>query len=47
LTNRIALWLAILIALACAADLLAFGGASLVFLGRRLIVLLDWLAFWR
>jgi hypothetical protein len=45
-TDRIALWLGGLIALAIAANFL-FGWELHLFLGRRLLGLIEWLAFWR
>lgn len=46
-TNRIAIVLgAVLIALILV-DVLFFSAGGIVFLGRRLLDLIDWLAFWR
>jgi len=45
-TNRIAIFLALMVSALIAIDLAAGFGASL-FLARRFLVLLDWLAFWR
>lgn len=47
MTDRLALILALLIALAIGADLLLTGGATLLFLARKFVVLLDWVQFWR
>lgn len=47
MTNRIALWLAILIVALLAADYWYFDFANVVFLSRKFFVLLDWVAFWR
>ena len=47
MTNRIALFLALFIAALIALDLYLLACAQLVFLGRKLFDLLDWLAFWR
>lgn len=47
MTNKIALGLGLIIIAVFALDAFAFGGTLPVFLGRKLYVLLDWLAFWR
>jgi hypothetical protein len=44
-TNRIALVLAFTLAALIAADL-ALGTGGLLFLARRFLELLDWIAFW-
>jgi hypothetical protein len=45
-TNRIALVLGLVLAALIAADL-ALGLGGLLFLARRFLALLDWIAFWR
>lgn len=47
MTNRLAILLGLAVIAAIAADLQFNGGDTLLFLGRKLFVLLDWLAFWR
>ncbi len=47
MTNAIALVLALLVAGALAADALYADGAAAIFLGRRALGLIEWLAFWR
>ncbi len=47
MTNRLALILGFIVLALIAADIVLFGGANLLFLARKLFVLLDWLAFWR
>ena len=47
MTNRLALTLAILICIALLADTALYGSEHLLFLGKKLYQLLDWLAFWR
>ncbi|MBV7392928.1 hypothetical protein [Mameliella sediminis] len=47
MTNRLAIMIALVIIGLIAADLTLAEGANLLFLGRKLFVLLDWLAFWR
>jgi hypothetical protein len=46
-TNTIALYLGGVLVLAIGADLLANDGAALVFLMRKFLVLVEWVAFWR
>jgi hypothetical protein len=47
MTTRIALALGIFIIAAIAIDLTLFGPIHLIFLGKRLFELIDWIAFWR
>lgn len=47
MTNKIALGLALLIVGFFAADQLWFGGTMPVFLGKKLMNLTEYLAFWR
>ena len=47
MTNKVALTLALLILTAIAVDLWLFGTEHMVFLGKRLFELIDWVAFWR
>ena len=47
MTNRIAAVLAFMIIAAIATDVVRFDGAGSVFVLRKFILLLDWLAFWR
>ncbi len=47
MTNRLAAWLAILIVAAIAGDAVFNDGASGLFLARKGLNLIDWLAFWR
>lgn len=47
MTNRIAIWIGLLIVLALAVDTVFWGSDHLVFLGRKFFALLDWVAFWR
>lgn len=47
MTNRIAIFLGVLILLALVIDWLLFGSEHLVFLGKRFAALIEWLAFWR
>lgn len=47
MTNRIALALALAILAVFVIDAVFFGGTLPVFLGRKFVAFLDWLAFWR
>ena len=47
MTNQIALVLAILILAAVGIDMLIFGTEHMIFLGKKVFALLDWIAFWR
>jgi len=47
MTNRIAIGLAVVIAGFLALDAWAFGGSLTVFLGRKGLELIEWIAFWR
>jgi len=47
MTNRIALILGLLLLGAVALDLFLFGAQHLVFLGKKLFELTEWMAFWR
>ena len=47
MSNTTALVLALLIMGAVGADIWYSGGETLVFLGKKLAVLIEWMAFWR
>ncbi|WP_298836284.1 hypothetical protein [uncultured Roseobacter sp.] len=47
MTNRIAIVLGAAIVALCALDLMLNDGDALLFLGRRLLELIEWMAFWR
>lgn len=47
MTNRISLSLAAVILGCIALDIIVFSGANLVFLGRHLMAVIEWMAFWR
>ncbi|ATF18214.1 hypothetical protein [Phaeobacter gallaeciensis] len=47
MTNKVALFLALLILTTVAVDLSLYGSEHMVFLGKRLFELIDWIAFWR
>ncbi len=47
MTNRIAIWLGIVLIALILIDVIGFGAENLVFLGRKFFELIEWLAFWR
>lgn len=47
MTNRIAIVLGCVILVGLGVDMLRNDGAGLIFLGRKLIVFIEWIAFWR
>jgi hypothetical protein len=47
MTNRIAVPLALLIAGAIAADLMLNGGRASLYLARKLLTFVEYIAFWR
>lgn len=47
MTNKIAIGIGLVIVAVFAADAYAFGGTLPVFLGKKLVDLITWIAFWR
>ena len=47
MTHRIAMFLIVMICAAIVVDVAFFGTDHLLFLARKLMELLEWLAFWR
>jgi len=47
MTNTLAVWLALFVAALLAVDFHQFDWANTVFLMRKLVGLIEWLAFWR
>lgn len=47
MTNTIAIVLAGLVVGGLVVDIVFFGGETLLFLGRKFLDLLTWVAFWR
>ena len=47
MTNKIALGLGLLILAAVALDLILAGSDHMIFLGKKLFELIEWIAFWR
>jgi len=47
MTNKIAIWLGLLLTIAVLIDVSLWGSEHLIFLGKKFFELLDWVAFWR
>ncbi|CUI00952.1 hypothetical protein [Leisingera aquaemixtae] len=47
MTNRIALALGLFLIAAAVIDIALFGDRHMIFLGKKLFSLIDWVAFWR
>lgn len=47
MTNRIAIFLGALLIALIVLDLVLFGSEHLVFLGKKFLGLIEWIAFWR
>ncbi|NPD15603.1 hypothetical protein HOY34_10360 [Xinfangfangia sp. D13-10-4-6] len=47
MTDRVALYLALVLAAAIGADLLLNQGEYLLFMARKFVYLVDWVQFWR
>ena len=47
MTNRIAIVLALLLIGAVVVDVSQYGSDHIVFLGKKLFALIEWMAFWR
>ena len=47
MTNRIAAFLGLILLGLLLADVLIFGSEHIVFLAKKLLDLIDWMAFWR
>ena len=47
MTNKIALGLGLFILAAIVLDLVLYGPGHLIYLGKKLFELIEWLAFWR
>ncbi len=47
MTNRIALFLGLFLIAAMIADVYLYGTEHLLFLGKKLFELIEWIAFWR
>ncbi|MCE8536150.1 hypothetical protein KBY27_01645 [Ruegeria pomeroyi] len=47
MTNQISIWLGVILLGAAMLDFAMFGTEHMLFLGKKLFDLLEWLAFWR
>ena len=47
MTNRIAIVLGLLLIIGIIVDLMLFGSEHMVFLGKKMFDLIEWMAFWR
>ncbi len=47
MTNRIAFVLALFLIAALVTDIFYFGTEHVIFLGKKLFELIEWIAFWR
>ncbi|MFY0312309.1 hypothetical protein ACFMBG_20710 [Leisingera sp. D0M16] len=47
MTNRIAISLGLFLISAAIVDIALFGDQHMIFLGKKLFALIDWVAFWR
>ncbi|WP_333713424.1 hypothetical protein [Yoonia sp.] len=47
MTNKLAIWLALIVAALLAFDFYRYDWANTVFLFRKFIDLIEWMAFWR
>ena len=47
MTNRIAFVLGLILIIAIVLDVMLFGTEHLIFLGKKLFELMEWIAFWR
>ncbi|MBV1927018.1 MAG: hypothetical protein KUG62_07650 [Rhodobacteraceae bacterium] len=47
MTNKIALGLGLFLFVLLTVDIVFYGTQNLVFLGKKLLELIEWLAFWR
>lgn len=47
LTNRIAVWIGLILLTGGITDLAVNGGSALGFLARKFLDLIEWVAFWR
>jgi len=46
-TNRIAIFLGLFLIAALIVDTMIYGNEHLIFLGKKLFELIEWIAFWR
>ncbi len=46
-TNRIAIFLGLFLIAAIVADIMLYGDEHVIFLGKKMFELIEWIAFWR
>ena len=47
MTNRLAVWIGLILLASIIADFALNGGSATVFLVRKFLDLIEWVAFWR
>ena len=47
MTNRLAVWIGLILLAAAIADFALNGGSAVTFLVRKFLDLIEWVAFWR
>lgn len=47
MTNRIAIFLGLFLLIVTVADIMIYGDTHVIFLGKKLFELIEWIAFWR
>lgn len=47
MTNRIAIFLGLFLIATVVVDVVFYGNEHLIFLGKKLFELIEWIAFWR
>jgi len=47
MTNRSAFFLGLILVIAITIDVMLYGSDHVIFLGKKLTELLEWIAFWR
>lgn len=47
MTNRLAVWIGLILLVAGIADFALNSGSAIIFLVRKFLDMIEWLAFWR
>lgn len=47
MTNRLAIVLGLILIIAITVDVMMYGSEHVIFLGKKLFELIEWIAFWR
>ncbi len=47
MTNRLAIILGLILIIAITVDVMMYGSEHVIFLGKKLFELIEWIAFWR